>query len=211
MDTEHMVSCRFCLRYWRKSSVKKHQLRCERNPNRLYWLSNVKKKELPAPAMAPEISDEAVDITSHSSITPPSPHVEGEVCRFIYSSSKIINPFVCMCVRAPQVVQTSRRDQLCPNFEDDNESDRASSYESSKSIHSDVSNSESEDGCSSDGNIGSVRILIEEENHSGPSTVINHESNVGKPITINASIFRISKYEYVFHVSESLSQSLIKY
>ena len=47
MDTEHTVSCRFCLRYWRRSSVKKHELRCGMNPNRLNWLPHSNQTQDP--------------------------------------------------------------------------------------------------------------------------------------------------------------------
>lgn len=88
MDNEHTVSCRFCLRYWRQSSVKKHQVRCGMNPNRLNWLPHT--NETQNPDVAIPTHNELDDGTSTSptkqqkrlhstSSSAPNANVESEV------------------------------------------------------------------------------------------------------------------------------------
>lgn len=95
-------------------------------------------------------------------------------------------------VCANQVMQSSHRCQLGHSSDDDSEDDRASLSDASMSTHSNDTDSYSDSECLLEQNNGGVQIMP--DNNEGCSSV-NEDSNTEKPLTIDASIFRLSKYE----------------
>jgi len=100
--------------------------------------------------------------------------------------------FQHMLVCANQVMQSSHRCQLGHASDDDNEYDRASLSDASMSTHSNDTDSSSDSECLLEQNNGGVTIMP--DNNEGRSSM-NEESNTENPLTIDASIFRMSKYE----------------